>query len=204
MTYSPEFRNHNELTSPIAMAEMLEALKIWALVHFTRLNNLEGILARGLTPRRVLEEQKLPFEKTDNYRYDQLDAFNCLTIERPNRPMFLAVRKRYPDAEWVILEFLAHPILAHPHTLFSPTNAASNRAKGKILPGIKGLVQMFGHSDGIVSWRPGDLQAEILTPVIISQSLIRKIHVRNSDVQGAIKSRISKPPPIEISPTLFE
>lgn len=204
MSYSPEFGNHNGLTSPVEIMEILEALKIWSLVHFTRLSNLEGILLRGLTPRKVLEEQKIPFGKSDSLRLDGLDGFNCLTIEQPNRPMFKAVRNRNPNTEWIVLEFLAHPILAHRHTLFSPTNAASKRAKGSILPGIKGLIGMFGHRGGVVSWRPADLQAEILTPVIISRDLIRRVHVRHSDVQNTIRARIPKPPPMEVSPNLFE
>lgn len=91
------------------------------LMHFTRLQNLNSILAKGLIPRNKLENQD---GCNDGLRLDGTDAV-CASIEFPNYQMFYRFRKENPEIEWVILVINAS-VLWTTRVAFCQSNAASN------------------------------------------------------------------------------
>lgn len=107
---------------------ILERRNIQHFVHFTRLENLEGILRSGLIPPAMLERQALatPFVRTDNGRWDGVPEASCLSVTRPNHLMF---QSRHGDGKsWVVLGFSAAKVLELP-SIFIETNAATGGRK---------------------------------------------------------------------------
>jgi hypothetical protein len=91
------------------------------LMHFTRLTNLDSILAKGLIPRNQLGNEN---GCNDELRLDGTNAI-CASIEFPNYQMFYRLRRGNPDVEWVVLVINAS-VLWTTRVAFCQCNAASN------------------------------------------------------------------------------
>ncbi|MBB6241267.1 DarT ssDNA thymidine ADP-ribosyltransferase family protein [Rhodanobacter sp. MP1X3] len=91
------------------------------LMHFTKLTNLDAILAKGLLPRNHLENRD---GCNDELRLDGTDAV-CVSIEFPNYLMFYRLRLQNRDADWIILVIDAS-VLWQNRSAFCHCNAASN------------------------------------------------------------------------------
>ena len=72
------------------------------LFHFTRLENLTSILARGLYPRGECAERGITAITNDGYRLDYTDAI-CLSVGFPNYKMFYGLRKDSPGTQWAVV-----------------------------------------------------------------------------------------------------
>lgn len=96
---------------------------ITALFHFTRARNLDSILARGLVPRNVLEQEGFD-GFNDEHRIDETDAV-CLSIGFPNYKMFFGLRKDYAGETWVVLA-ISPQALWDLDCAYCVANAASN------------------------------------------------------------------------------
>lgn len=107
----------------LELALTLEQRKIEHFVHFTRFENLEGILKFGLIPPKMLESSSLPTPciRTDKSRSDGIPEANCLSVTHPNHFMFK--NKRADGKRWVVLGFSAAKVLRLP-SIFIGTNAA--------------------------------------------------------------------------------
>ena len=82
--------------------------KIDVLCHFTRLENLIGILGNGLLPRRTLSERYIPFYAVDPYRRDDCPEAVCLSISFPNYMLFYSKRVSYfKEQQYLILSGLS-------------------------------------------------------------------------------------------------
>jgi hypothetical protein len=79
------------------------ARRIDTLVHFTRMENLSGILSEGIVPRSVLERQTRKFILNDDIRADGCKDAVCLSISFPNYKMFWKLRQMDESAIWVVL-----------------------------------------------------------------------------------------------------
>jgi hypothetical protein len=79
------------------------ARRIDALVHFTRLENLAGILADGILPRSTLEGQARRVIFNDDIRTDGHKNAVCLSVSFPNYKMFYKYRLADQTAMWAIL-----------------------------------------------------------------------------------------------------
>ena len=73
------------------------------LVHFTRLENLAGILTDGILPRLTLERQAKRVIFNDDIRTDRRKDAVCLSVSFPNYKMFYKYRVADQTATWVVL-----------------------------------------------------------------------------------------------------
>lgn len=108
--------------------EILRRRKIERFVHFTRLENLEGILRSGLIPAATLQNLVLstPFLRNDRSRWDGLPEASCLSVTYPNHLMFQSMRA--DGNNWAVLGFSAAKVLRLP-SIFITTNAAKGARK---------------------------------------------------------------------------
>ncbi|MCE6958081.1 DUF4433 domain-containing protein [Cereibacter sphaeroides] len=98
------------------------------LVHFTREENLSGILQHGLLSVRDILERGVPAVGNGDGRLDGGDSPVSLSIATCDFRMFAAKRKRCPSAQWVLL--LLYPdILWKLECRFYACNASSTEAR---------------------------------------------------------------------------
>jgi hypothetical protein len=142
-----------------AMYKNVEALKIREfvtqrnveyLVHFTRIENLENILATGLIGREDLREKRLQYISNDMYRLDYIPNSICLSLSFPNYKMFYSYRCQDPTADWVVLRLKPEILWKH-KTLFCTRNAAEKeiaQQSREQRSGLKALEKMFENHEG--------------------------------------------------------
>jgi hypothetical protein len=102
-----------------------EARGIQYLVHFTQIQNLEGIVKHGLLPRAEIERRGLDALGTDPWRLDGDHEATSLSISNINRDMFEAKRRERPQAVWMVLYFEPKVLWTH-DCRFCFRNAAHN------------------------------------------------------------------------------
>lgn len=140
------------------------------LFHFTRVENVPGILANGLLPPSHILRGGLQSISNDPYRYDYLDV-SCLTIEWPNYKMFYPLRcDAPPGAMWAVLQ-INHAVLWEKDCCFSVTNAADGTVSSipveerSGLAAFQALFQDYGGKTrvelGIARYFPTNPQAEV-------------------------------------------
>ena len=148
--------------------------RIETLVHFTRVENLESILADGLLPRSALKGRAgVIFNDAD--RYDRHEDAVCLTISFPNYKMFYSYRQRQPNTEWAVL-LLRADILWELDCSFCWANAARSaisRLPLELLKHASSLEKMFADQCEVLGVNrsacripdcyPTNPQAEVLT-----------------------------------------
>lgn len=94
------------------------------LLHFTRIENLQSIISRGLLNRNIINHRRTTEIFNDELRLDGTGAV-CVSIGFPNYKMLYRLRTSNPDAQWVIISI--HPsALWQLRCAFCATNAASN------------------------------------------------------------------------------
>ena len=106
--------------------------RITTLIHFTRIENLRGILQGGLLSRSLLEERGQDFVWNDEQRLDAHKEAVCLSISFPNYQMFYKYRCMTSHDCWVVLLLDAN-VLWKLDCAFYQENAASNAAN-RIIP----------------------------------------------------------------------
>lgn len=110
------------------VAAVVERRQIEHVLHFTRLENLPGILAHGIRSRSDLTESTFDVYASDADRLDQEDRAVSVSISCYYPLMFEAKRYRAGDNPWAIL--ILHPsILWGHHCLFFRHGAAKNATK---------------------------------------------------------------------------
>jgi hypothetical protein len=116
-----------------AIRAYCEVRRIGTVVHFTRLENLAGILADGILPRLALEGREDRVIVNDYTRADgQKDAI-CLSIGFPNYKMFFKYRRMHPTATWAILQIRSE-ILWQFDCAFCWANASCSVVRSLPLP----------------------------------------------------------------------
>ena len=165
--------------------------KIDLLCHFTRLENLIGILRYGLLSRRTLSERHMRFYAVDHDRLDGCPDAVCLSVGFPNYMLFYSKRLNYfreeqvSHSQWVVL-LLDVRILCEMECEFCQLNAASNlereiprRERRK----PEALEKMFSDFDDIRRLDlnlprsfPTNPQAEVLVFGQIPAVYIRQVH----------------------------
>ena len=97
------------------------------LVHFTRLENLQGILKHGLVPVSIQQELQIPSIRNDAMRIDShLDCTSC-SIQFPNWQLFYSFRKRDHLARWVVLVLTLEVLFSSDNIPFYCATNASSR-----------------------------------------------------------------------------
>jgi hypothetical protein len=152
--------------------------KIKDLVHFTRVENLKGILKYGLIPRYYLEKKafrvQVPLrpELFDNQNKKVDKKANNLSISVPDYEMFSKLSKD-DDDNWVMILFDLEPLKKHK----CDYNPGDNL---KLINGSQGLEKMFSDSEKrekwqLDSWLTTNPRATVLDYSKIPQSCIKKI-----------------------------
>jgi hypothetical protein len=121
------------------------ARSVGTLVHFTRLENLTGIVADGLLPRSALELRANRVVFNDSVRADGRKDAVCLSVSFPNYKMFYRYRQADRAAIWVVLLIRAD-VLWELDCAFCWANAACSaisRLSSAILKEPSSLVRMF-------------------------------------------------------------
>ena len=83
--------------------------KIDVLCHFTRLENLSGILRNGLLSRTSLEKSGASFVPTDMTRQEGYPEAVCLSVSFPTYKMLYRKRVMFrqcnqvTDSQWIVL-----------------------------------------------------------------------------------------------------
>lgn len=95
------------------------------LLHFTRVENIEGILKHGLLPRTQYEQYGISPLVADEERLDYCLEATSLSISFPNYKMFYQCRMDNPDDRWAVLA-LKPAILWEKDCAFCAENAAKN------------------------------------------------------------------------------
>ena len=131
----------------------LAEMKIESLVHFTRVENLSGILDHGLIGRDKLAARKIPYIYNDSLRLDGLPDSICLSISFPNYKMFYRQRSISLTSDWAVIR-LRPSILWEKNCFFYPHNAA-NSAMAQLPTdqkiGVDAFERMFEDRDGCPS-----------------------------------------------------
>lgn len=145
--------------------EFVHGRKIDHLVHFTRLENLPGILTHGLIGRNDLLSEGLSHSINDSYRFDNVPNAVCLSISFPNFKMFYSYRQPNPDIDWVVIR-LKPDILWEKDCHYCERNAAEKQIAQQPIhekTSFKGLERMFLNRDGYPSRETTRISAEYTT-----------------------------------------
>lgn len=105
--------------------KFVESRGIKSLIHFTKVENVPGILAYGLLGRQTIASKGLKAEFNDQYRYDNAADSVCASISFPNYKMFYSLQRNNPDKDWAVLR-LDPKILWEIPCAYCFTNAASS------------------------------------------------------------------------------
>lgn len=114
-----------------AIKSIVEKRGIKFLTHFTRVENLAGILTFGLLPRvqlGVVRNAGLKAVVTDEDRLDLCAHASSVSISFPNHRMFYKYRNSMKDGIWAVLKF-SPVILWEKECAFCGENAASSRMR---------------------------------------------------------------------------
>ena len=169
---SPDIR---PLLSPKvkAIKECIAERSIANLIHFTRYENIEGIVKNGLVVRSKLDSLRENVFKNDNLRLEGYEESLSLSISFPNYKMFYKYRMSTSCRGWVVIA-VDPSILWEYKCAFCKNNAADSRISGRQrskLMGVDSLKGMFiedsndkgvRHDERLQQFDTTDSQAEIL------------------------------------------
>ena len=169
----------------IMINRLIEQRQIESLCHFTRVDNLNGIIEGGIMPRESLDISGRSYHPNDLKRYDGCPNAVSVSIEFPNYKMFYSLRKSNMDVEWVVLR-LDSSILCDFECAYCWTNAADRSVTDiplQIRIGDDAFRDLFrdkiGYPKrndlGIPSCYPTNPQAEVLVFDTIPVDYIQKI-----------------------------
>lgn len=154
------------------LESFVNARGIEYILHFTRIENLDSILANGLIPRDELERTEMNSIFNDAHRYDNCRNALCCSIGHPNYKMFYSLRTNNPDTEWCVIG-IKKDVLWNKNCVFCVENAASNNVTSIPINQRKGLqafMKLFDEIENkparnildIPDYCPTNPQAEIL------------------------------------------
>jgi hypothetical protein len=180
------------------LEEVVARRAIKELAHFTRMENVGGILRHGIVARNQARGLPKPPLVNDPERFDgHLDA-SCLSISFPNYRMFYRLRCDDPSARWAVLLLLPSVLLSNDCAFFVE-NAASSSASATQLSVLKGpgaLERLFDEIDGRPSRQtmrlpdsyPTNPQAEVLVFGTIAANNITRVVLQSGEGLAALKA----------------
>ncbi len=179
------------------------------LVHFTKLENLTGILRYGLLSSQELRSRRLSVNENDTRRLDMHPECSCLSVTFPNYRLFYYFRQLDDTVDWIVLELTPDVLFSlREYPIFCPSNAASEAVRCKIgehqASDVKSFQNMFAEESeyrgslmrrknlGLSPSDTTDPQAEILFPGSIPLKYINKIKVNDMRVQDECQKMVLK------------
>ena len=167
--------------------------KITNLIHFTKIENIIGILDIGINSQSYNYEIAKKHRINDTGRFDYRTHMISLSISYPNDKMFYKYRKNDPLQQWVVL-CISPSVLWELDCLFCPTNAANSSissASDESLSGSLALEKLFSQqTDKLKSCYPYDSQAEVLVNNHIPSRYIQSIFI-DKNIDMCILSEIN-------------
>ena len=170
-----------------SVEEQIAARNVRYLCHFTRIENLAGILCHGLLSVNELKRMSVEFNYNDQYRLDHRTDYISLSVAFPNYRLFFKNRStsQTTESSWVVL-ILRPSVCWELPVLFCATNAASSRisrSDTRALEGSKAFRELFDDGDqgiqrsarGLTDDLTWDPQAEVLVPQHIPVEYISTI-----------------------------
>ena len=171
-----------------------EDRKIDVLCHFTRVENLSGILRDGLLSRTSLERSGTSFVPIDMSRQDGHPEAVCLSISFPNYKMFYNKRewfwncRQVSHSQWVVLLFDVK-LLWELECGFCQQNAATyserrvSREEMRATLAFERMFFNFGSVSRLELWDlniprnyPTNPQAEVLVFETVPTGYLREVH----------------------------
>lgn len=111
------------------LLEIAKNHNIEYFVHFTRLENLDSIIQKGIITRSELNFKQINYQYTDENRFDnQLNTIS-LSVTFPNYKMLFFKMMKNPDAKWCVLLMKPESILKK-RCAFNSQNAACSTMSG--------------------------------------------------------------------------
>ncbi len=171
------------------------------LVHFTRCENIPGILSHGLMSIATCSKEGIAYVRNDEERFDRQPNGISLSIAFPNDRMFYKYRMN-SGVDWVVL-LICPSVLWEKDCAFYRHNAADARVNREPLNKMKSLKafrDMFvGDAGPREAWLrrfdPTDPQAEILVFETVPRTCIEaaafetgETHARYSHLMGGIET----------------
>jgi hypothetical protein len=159
---------------------IVENRRITHLFHFTRAENFQSIVEKGLLPLELCAAEGIQPIRTDSQRLDGTGAV-CLSIQFPNYKMFYPYRINNPGSNWVVLA-LNPRILWEKNCAFCRENAAKTAVSRIAIDARRGadaLIAMYADFDdkkrgdlNLPDSCPTNPQAEVLCLDPIEPALI--------------------------------
>jgi hypothetical protein len=167
--------------------KIIDKREINSVVHFSRVNNLDDILAKGVIPRSKLPLNSFVFN--DNVRADGKLDHSSFSISFPNHLMLYRLRCNLLDSQWAILIFDSR-VLKDFDCLFYPVNAASSIVNELPLENFKGsdaLEAMFTYNEEeregfLLEKDPTDVQAEVMISDVVPMEYLRGCVLHDKDL----------------------
>lgn len=178
------------LKSKSKISDFIQERNITSLYHFTKADNLHGILRNGLLSRKTLDKNDIEYSYNDEVRLEGKLHANCVSISFPNYRMFYKYRNQSIGNEWCVIE-LNPRILYEKECLFCIENAASNSEtmrSDEEKKGIEGLKQLYYNEEyrrqiNLSSNFTTNPQAEVLVLEDIGVEYIETIYFRENPVE---------------------
>ena len=168
------------------LVKILEDESVEYFVHFTRIDNLQSIIRRGLITRKELTDKSIPHIFTDEHRYDGVLDSVSLSVTKPNGAMFGVKLRGDSSSNWVVLRLKASEIIRNHPCIFFRVNAASecygirSSIKKKERFTKYDLLSMFAGNHPV--GRTSDIQAEIMCMDNIPSKEIDTVFFYNENV----------------------
>lgn len=179
---------------PYTIQQIVAKRDIKCLLHFTRVENLESIMANGIIPVTIARQNQISMLSNDAFRWDGHPNASCLSITFPNSLMFYKCRNADTKADWVVLGI--HPnVLSDKNCAFCKRNAATREISGQPLDSLQtptALEGMFEEIDGFSTRQAQglklnhttDVQAEVLVFDIIEPQYILGAVFNKQDIKA--------------------
>lgn len=195
--------------------ELAKDRRIERLCHFTRLENLNGIVRDGIIPRSELQKSDAIFFNDDK-RLDQFLGASSFSISFPNYQLFFHFREqKFPNTKWAVME-VSPKLMWTQKSLFNPSNAASSASKqinSRQRATSAAFESMFADFSGTKDGKPFKVkrqslnippfyttnpQAEVLVFGKVSPRMISKICFLTPRDQGWAQTNCQPPPHVKL------
>lgn len=180
-----------------------QSRRIERLVHFTRAENVESIVLRGLYPIELAEHEGLNLLTNDLQRLDGHRDASSLSISTPNGRMLYKYHQVDLSAHWAVL-ILRPDILWEKNCAFCRHNAADRRISSQPISSLVTVAALEGMFEGDESedsnywlrvYDPIDEQAEVLVFDVIEPHYIQGIAVAHestaANFPAFVRSRLN-------------